>query len=266
MTAPPGGSGFVGLCLCAAVLLASCGPVPPPKNAYSSGPDLIADMTALREEARTLRASGRVDHFGEEHRVQGKVFVFTQLPSRLRVDLLSPFGNTLSVLTVDEGRFAMSDLKEGRYMEGPAEPCNIARLIRIPLPAEDVVRILVGHTPLIEGESVVEWNREGYYEVTVVDGARKQVLRVGPSKDVLPLLRSTLEEDGEVVLDIELARWSRAGEHQVPREIRIEMPHHKVDLLLRYDDDGVETDVDLPRDAWKQVFPAGVEVESVTCD
>lgn len=247
-------------------VLSSCGPVPRPADAYGSAPDLIADMTALREAARSLRATGRVDHFGDEHRVQGKVFVFAKLPQKLRVDLLSPFGSTISVLTVSEGRFAMSDLKEGRYMEGPADPCNIARLIRIPLPAADVVRVLVGHTPIIDGDRTVEWNRKGFYVITVEDGRRRQILHVGPDRGVLPLLRSRLEEDGEVVFDISFDRWLPAGGHQLPNEIKIEMPGEKVDLLLRYDMDGVETDVDLPDNAWTQEFPPGAKVEQVTCD
>ncbi len=250
--------------LCGA-LVTACGPVPKPANAYASAPDLLSDMAALREKIKTMRLSGRVDHFGQEHRVQGKVFIFAQMPKRLRVDLLSPFGNSISVLTVNEERFAMSDLREGSYMEGPAQPCNIARLIQIPLPAQDVVRILVGHSPVIEGDTSVVWNRKGYYVVTVADDTRVQTLHVGPDREVLPLLRTRLVEDGTVVFDITFEKWWPVDSWQIPHEITVKIPREKTDLLIRYDQDGVETGVDLPEDAWKQEFPSGAEVQQVTC-
>ena len=40
----------------------------------------------------------------------------------------------------------------------------------------------------------------------------------------------------------------------------------KADLLLLYDDDGVEVNVKLPKDAWDVSFPKGAKVQEVTCD
>lgn len=244
---------------------ASCGPVPRPKDAYDSAPDLLDDMRALREKVGSFRITGRVDHFGEEHRVQGKTYLFAELPGRLRVDLLSPFGSTLSVLTVDRDAFALADFRENRFLEGPAEPCNIARLIRVPLPVDDVIRVLVGHSPIIEGRTEVEWSRKGLYRVTVTDGARVQTMEIGPERGSLPLRRSRLEEGGGVVFDMTFDRWRVVDGHYLPHEIRVRMPRDKADLLVRYDDDGVELNVDLPGDAWTKSFPAGAEVERVEC-
>jgi len=248
-----------------AAALPACGPVPRPADAYASAPDLIADMARLRSRVRTLRLTGRVDHFGEEHRIQGRLYLFADMPDRLRVDLLSPFGNTLSVLTVDGDRFAMSDLREERFMEGPALPCNIARLVRIPLPPEDVARIISGGTPLIEGAPRVGWDRRGFYTVAIDEGRLSQALEVGPDRDTLFLRRSTLTEGGEVVFDIRYERWLRVGEAHLPHEISVRMPAEKADLLLRYDEGGVEVNVKLPDDAWRQAFPDGATVEQVTC-
>jgi hypothetical protein len=242
-----------------------CGPVPPPKDAYESAPDLLADMRALRDEVRSFRITGKVDHFGEEHRVQGKTYLFAELPGRLRVDLLSPFGNTLSVLTVDRDVFALADFRENRFLEGPAEPCNIARLIRVPLPPDDVIRVLVGHSPIVDGNAEVDWDREGFYRVTVRDGDKVQHLEVGPDRSSLPVRRSRLEEGGAVVFDMTFDRWRVVDGVYVPHEIRVKMPEDKADLLVRYDDGGVEVNVELPEDAWGQSFPAGADVERVEC-
>jgi hypothetical protein len=243
----------------------ACGPVPRPDDAYASAPDLLRDMRALREGIKSFRITGKVDHFGEEHRVQGKTFLFGELPGRLRVDLLSPFGNTLSVLTVDRDRFQLADFRENRFLEGPAEPCNIARLIRVPLPAEDVIRALIGHSPVIEGHEQVEWDRQGFYRVVITDGERVQTLEVGPDRSSLPLRRSKLMEGGQKVFDMTFDRWERVDGAWVPHEIRVKMPAEKADLLMRYDEGGVEVDVELPADAWTQSFPDGATVEPVDC-
>ncbi|MCP4678374.1 MAG: DUF4292 domain-containing protein [Deltaproteobacteria bacterium] len=249
------------------IILLACGPVPPPENAYTNAEDLLDKQREHRDAVRSFRITGRVDHFGEEHRIQGKVYLFAELPGRLRIELVSPFGNPMSVLTVNKGIFALHDLREGRYLTGPAEPCNIARLVRIPLPPDDVARILIGHTPLIDGNAEVEWDTDGFYQVTIHDGEGTQHLEIGPSRKILPLKRSRLKDPSDAtVFDITYDRWNRIGDASMPHEIHIVMPRDKADLLLRYDDEGVELNVDLPEDAWDQSPPPGVKVEQVTCD
>lgn len=249
-----------------ALYCVGCGSAARPANAYGNAADLMADMSVRSDKISSFRITGRVDHFGKEHRIQGKVFLFARLPSKLRVDLLSPFGSTLSVLTVNDGRFAMSDIREDRYLEGPADPCNIARLVRIPLPPEDVARVLVGHTPIIDGAAEVIWSDKGYYRVTISDGDRTQLLDVGPDPDVLPLLRSRLEDSAGQIYDMSFERWRSVKGIPIPHEIRIKMPRDDADLLVRYDDDGVELNVKMPADAWDHSFPDGADVEHVTCD
>ena len=211
--------GIAALSLAACVL--GCGPARPPDGAYSSAPDLLADLQQRRAAVWSFRITGRVDHFGEEHRVQGKLFLFAEQPGRLRVDLLSPFGSTLSLLTVDGERFALSDVREGRYLEGPAAPCNIARLIRVPLPPDQVIRALIGDPPLIEGTAEVRWQPDGYYRVEIVDGARRQVLDVDPDEALLPVRRARLFDADELVFDMRYERWRRVGDRGigVPHEV-----------------------------------------------
>jgi hypothetical protein len=223
-------------------------------------------MLALRGHVRSLRATGRIDHFGDQ-RVQGKMFAFAEPPDRLRVDLVSPLGSTLAVLTVAAGAFSMSDEREGKYYTGPAEPCNIARLIRIPLPAEDVIRVLVGSTPVIEGPSEVTWDKAGHYDVRITgaDGA-SQLIEIGPDRDVLPHLRSRITEGRTTVLEITCDRWAKVGDAHIPFEIRAAMPEEKEELLVRYDEGGVEVNAEIPVEAWTHVFPDGAAIEQVTCE
>jgi outer membrane biogenesis lipoprotein LolB len=252
--------------ICGMLLLSACGPVPPPQDAYTKAPDILRDLEARRDKIKSFRITGRVDHFGEEHRVQGKTYFFSVLPKKLRIELVSPFGSPLDVLTINDNVFALHDLREGRYLTGPAKPCNIARLVKIPLPRDDVVRILVGYTPLIDGQSTVTWDTKGFYRVTVTDGERTQRLEIDGNHDTLPLMRSTLEDKAGVIFDITYKKWQSVGDIRMPHEIHIKMPREKTDLLIRYDRNGVELNVDLPDDAWDQSPPKNLEPEIVDCD
>lgn len=255
------------LLLAATATFMGCGPKPPPADAYQDAATLLSEMTAKRLAVKTLRASGRVDHFGKGQRIQGAVYVFARLPDALRVDLISPLGSSLAVLAAQDGRFAMHDTRQGRFLEGPALPCNIARLVQIPLPVEDVARILIGGTPVIEGELSLGWNDDkGAYALTIEDGDLTQSLLIGADRSVLPLQRSTLKRSNSVVFDIVNDRWTLSGSTWLPREIRVKMPAHRSDLLLRYDQDGVEANVDLPSDAFHLTAPSGMKVEDVTCE
>ena len=147
---------FLLACLLAAQ---ACGPVPRPKNAYTSGPDLLADFQEQRGAVRGLRISGRVDHRGEGGFVRGKIYLFAALPDHLRIELVSPFNTPLSVFVVDPGGFKVHLLSQGRYLDGEASPCNIAKFIHVPLPPADIMKILAGHTPVIAGEPRVTWDR-----------------------------------------------------------------------------------------------------------
>ena len=217
------------------VVFAACGPVPPPRDAYTSAPDILTDLEERRKKIESFRITGRVDHFGEKHRVQGKTYFFSVLPKKLRIELVSPFGSPLNVLTINDDVFSLHDLREGRFLTGPAKPCNIARLVKIPMPRDDVVRILVGYTPLIEGDSNVTWDDKGFYRVTITDAERTQRLEIDGNHETLPLMRSTLEDKGGVIFDIAYKKWQSVASIRMPHEIRIKMPREKSDLLVRYD-------------------------------
>lgn len=246
-------------------LAPACGPIPPPTAAYANGGDLLHDVTALREKVHSFRMSGRVDHFGENRLVRGKIYLFAKRPGRLRVELISPFSTPLSVLTVNQDKFGLHYLNEGRYLQGEATPCNIARLVRIPLPPDDVIQILVGHTPIIPGNPKITWDRKGFYRVVIKNESMTQTLHIGPTRGELPLLESHLSDKNGTVFRITYDRWFEAGGISTPHEIRVEMPRDKADLRIRFNPGGIELNPDLPEDAFIVMPPPGRAVEQVTC-
>jgi hypothetical protein len=256
---------FSVLCTASLLMTTACGPVPPPKDAYIAAPNLLEDFEALRGKARSFRITGRIENRGDSHWIQGKVYLFALVPGLLRIELISPFNTPLSVLTVNGRIFALHDLREGRYLTGPADPCNIARLIQIPMPPGDVMQILLGNSPRIEGTQKITWNKEGFYQVVIQTDNQIQRLEIGPLKNELPLLKSRLEDKRGTIFDITYDRWYPVKGISIPHEIHIQMPRDQVDIKLRYNKNGVEFNVNLPEEAFSQSPPSGTSAEEVVC-
>jgi hypothetical protein len=75
-------------------------------------------------------------------------FIAVARPDRLHVETLDFFGNVVAVLAAGDGRFALYDAKDRVLYRGRATPANLARVVPLPLPAEDLVAILCGGAPL----------------------------------------------------------------------------------------------------------------------
>jgi outer membrane lipoprotein-sorting protein len=246
-------------------LATACGPVPPPKDGYTGAPRLLADFATLRSKALSFRIAGVIDSRGDGQRIQGKVYLFGRVPGLLRMELISPFNTPLSVLTVNGSTFALHDLRNGRYLTGPADPCNIAKLINIPLPPGDIMQILVGNSPRIEGTETITWHKKGFYRVLIKNETQLQQLEIGSLKSELPLQKSHLEDESGTVFDITYDRWYPVNGISIPHEIHIKMPRDQVNLKIRYNTNGVELNVGFPEKAFSQSPPRGTLAEEVIC-
>ncbi|MBN2341708.1 MAG: DUF4292 domain-containing protein [Deltaproteobacteria bacterium] len=249
----------------ALVFIAACGPIRPPRNAYQDANTLLSEMEKLRAPIHSFRIAGSIDHV-QEQRIRGKAYMFSKLPDNLRIDILSPFGNTLSVLTADKKKFGLSDYKTGRFFSGAPKPCNVARFVGVALPPKDVITIMVGKIPIIKGEQHISWHEDGHYVVTITNATMTQVLHIGADKETLPLLSASLTENGKKTIDISYDMWRFVGDLYVPYEIRIQMPNDNAELFVQYEEDGVELNVELPEDAWDQTIPDGARMEALTCE
>ena len=96
-----------------------------------------------------MRAEARVDQRATGGRIKGTVLMFVEQSGRVRFDVMTQFG-PIAILTSDGAHFAYSDLREKRYLSGETCPENIARLLGVPLSAQETARFLLGGTPVLE--------------------------------------------------------------------------------------------------------------------
>src|SRR6266511_2792363 len=144
-------SSFASLALLTIVTLGASGCPKPAVRPYAppTPEQLLEALRARAEKLQTLRATAKLDHFANGgERVRVKVSLLLARRAKLRIAADSPLGGALATLTSDGQRFQLLDLRNNRFLEGPAKACNVARLIRLEIPPEDVVSVLMGEAPL----------------------------------------------------------------------------------------------------------------------
>src|SRR5688500_15828183 len=89
----------------AVALLAAACHGPPPASQFPSAQAALDRMRETYACSRGLTGEAKLDYFGEAGRVRGDLWYLVSLPDRVRLDVVSPFGATISTLTSDGQRF-----------------------------------------------------------------------------------------------------------------------------------------------------------------
>ena len=289
-----------GLLVGATALLAlgglACGVKPPP----SQFPTADAALTRMRDTyacARGVKGSAKIDRLSaQQGRIRGTVLLFAVAPELVRFDVVSPFGVTLSTLTSDGKHFSLSDLRERKFLEGPASACNIARLTQVPVPGHALVELMHGEAPVLRHEPAatsIRWDGGGFYVLDIKSSRdASEVIHLAPhqadfgkpfAEQRVRVLDVRVRQQGFELYHAEL-RDHQATEMsgplldedgidppvppsgpvcnvEVPRRLHVEVPGSEDDVLFRYDD--LKLNPPLLDDLFTQPVPGGVQVVNV---
>lgn len=259
--------------------LAGCPGPACPAIRYEDPARAIASYAATRAPVRVIRADARVDRRDAEGRIRGTVFMFLEMPDRVRFDAMTQVGPA-AVLTSDGSTFALTDLRENRFFVGPTCPGNIERLLGIPLAGDDVALLLTGQSPRLPAERSEMGCEGGAYRVTLhAEGGRTQRLSLEvrdgdralpPDQQRLRLRESAVHgPDGELEWRV---RWddyrdvadASGATVEMPFRIQFEMPSRGIDTLVRFE--SIDLNVEVPGDAFVQEPRPGLPVETVQCE
>lgn len=265
------------LLLCLA--LHACGGLPCPTIQHTDAHQALRYHESMRSPLVAIRAEARVDQRGNDGRVRGTVLMFVQTPDRVRFDAMTQFGPA-AILTSDGIDFALTDLRDNRYLFGPACPGNIARLLGIPLSTQDTTAFLLGRTPVLEtDDTTIECIGDATYllELRAADGRRQEIeLQVREADLNAPLLEQRLRLLRSELYDARGKTVWRAtyddyrvlpiGEMgvAVPFWVRIEQPKQGSDTLVRFED--ISVNPEIPEGVFAQTPRPGITQEHVTCD
>lgn len=168
----------LGIVALVAVVTAGC-----PRPPFAPGPGgVITDpqvvLNAIEDRNAALRsAQGEARANVDTPKGGGGVdlYVLVEEPDRFRLEAIDFFGRPLGVLATDGVAFTYLDMQAGRFVEGPATPENVSRLLPVVVPADELASILLGEVPLLEHTA-----SNGGAALTVDHDARAYRLELGP--------------------------------------------------------------------------------------
>lgn len=159
------------LALLGLLLLSACPsakvvrPYPEPQ-----GKALLDHLAGLRQRAASLNAETMTDVRLGKQRVNVKVLMLAAWGGKLRFQALDPNSSMAADLASDGTRYCFIDVHNKCAECGPATPDTVARLVRIRLEPDQVVAVLLGSTPVIEGDARVEWDAAAGHEILSIAG------------------------------------------------------------------------------------------------
>jgi outer membrane biogenesis lipoprotein LolB len=221
--------------LAAAVLVFALGC---PRGPVTVGPPLdpvalLQQVEKAHAEPQTLSASGKAAVEAPENAGRYQIQVLVRRPASLRIAALDPLGNPAAVLVADGGRFALLDLRNNLFYQGPSTPENLSRLIPQPLRDAELVALLLGAVPELPGARPVEAHRAGDGSVlTLASGDLTQEVSLGPDLRIEHVRRL---RGGALWWSADLDDFDDASGQQMPRHLHLTAPSAKiaVDLQLK---------------------------------
>jgi len=263
-------------------------------------PDAASILARLHEEqscSRGLAGEGKIDYFGKQGRIRGSLLFMVSSPDQVRLDVISPFGATVSTLTSNGKDFSLYDLRQKVFLHGPASACNLAQFTHVPMPPHALVSLLRGEPPVLThapGAASLAWE-DGHYVVHIASKySAAQDIAISPSdadydkpysQQHLELVSVEVRQQNYVLYRAELeqhepARTSPprsdpdgidpdvppsgpACDTRVPRRLHLEVPAEEQDLVLTISE--IAHNPPLKAGAFEQRPPGGVVVRSSPC-
>ena len=167
----------------------ACGSVAPPPSQMPDAKTAVARLDATYAQVSGIEGTAKIDYLGDKGRVRGDVQVLVSAPANLRFQITADVIGSAGVVASNGITFQAEDKGNNKYLVGPAKPCNIARITQVPLPTEELVPMLWGMRPKIDGPikcDSISWEGDGYYKVMMSSGDGKSLaheLHVTPTPD-----------------------------------------------------------------------------------
>ncbi|HEX7452684.1 MAG TPA: hypothetical protein VF294_10380 [Polyangiaceae bacterium] len=270
---------------------------PPPVSQFPNAQAALDRMRATTSCSRALTSDAKIDYFGQAGRIRGRLLYVVAVPDKLRLDVVSPFGATVSTLTSDGHDFSLFDLRQKQFLHGPANACNLAKFTHVPMPPAALVQLLRGEAPVLvhtpsaatlsweSGEYVVriQSTRDATEEIHLKPVAEDYALPYTAQRvrvtEVRVLQQGIEQYRAELVghrpakmagerldpdgLDAPTPPSGPSCQSEVPGRLRLQVPDGDQDVILENVD--VSHNPPLAPKVFEQSPPGGVDVRYSSC-
>lgn len=247
------------LCGCPTALPPVERPYPPP-----SAEQLLQALKTRSDKLSSLRAEARADQLMQGQRVKVTVNLLVARGGKLRLEVESPFGGAVATLVTDGNEFQLLDTRNNRFLVGPAEPCNVARLAGVELPPEQILSVLSGAAPVEGTPTGVDWDKthggRDILSLRTPDGGSETLWLSNRVWDVAAAERK--DASGKTLWKIEHDEFEEDGGFRLPKRSSIVQPGRKADLHLRWRDRQPNVPI---RDGLFHLEPGGLRPQLVGC-
>jgi hypothetical protein len=121
----------------------------PPRAQFPSVASALSHLEKQTSCSRAVQGEANLVVSAPLYKQTGQLLYKAEAPDRLRFDLYSSFGITLSTLSSDGRDFALYNLDQKSFHYGPAKTCNIERFTRVAVPPFALVELLRGRPPVL---------------------------------------------------------------------------------------------------------------------
>lgn len=243
----------------ALLLLAACPshrverPYPPPDAA-----EVARFVKGVRQRVASLTAETRSDFRLGKDRVNLKVYMLAAWGGKLRFQAMSPNESTAADLASDGKTYCFMDVNANCGECGPATPNSVASLIRIPLEPDQVVAVLLGSAPVLDGTATLAWKDDGGREVLSLakDGWTEQIELDGTDRRWDVLAAELKGPDGKVAWTLQHKDFHDVGGVRLPGASLFEQEGDTVRILWKDQSVGAA----IPEAKFHFTPPAGLPV------
>jgi hypothetical protein len=133
------------------VLAGGCRPRVPPPDLALDPARLLAQVQQVAASIQRVQGEARLEVRSARGTGGVRQFAAAERPDRVHLEELDFFGNPAAVLVTSGGRFWLYDSRARTLYRGAATPANLSRIVPVPISAEDLVSVLLGTAPILEG-------------------------------------------------------------------------------------------------------------------
>lgn len=243
-----------------------------PEARFPSADSVLSQLYEQTECSRAVQGDASLVASGALMKVRGKMLYLVQAPDRVRFDLYSEFGVTLSTLTSDGDKFSLYSLDQKSFWYGPAKTCNIERFTQVAVPGFALVELLRGRPPVLEHDASRATIRyktplfgRGRYVVDI-DGphqARERLEIEIPVEDFgkplerqrVRLLSVRMRQAGDLLYKVELEG------HEQAKSAKVELSEEEIEMgISPLPPSGPECEAEVPRRLTFAVPGSGYEL------
>jgi hypothetical protein len=244
---------------CAALCALACQPPRTPPPDLSLDPvALLAQVKAAQDAVRAVQGEAKVRFRSPRGSASVKQLSTAEVPDRLHLEELDFFGNPSAVLVAAAGRFSLYDAGEKVLFRGTATPENLSRLVPVPFTAKELVTLLLGSAPLLDGIPVSATPERGQVRLRLERGEVTEDLWIGAHAAVERAVRRVAGGAGPGSWEVEFSGHQERSGAWFPGAVVLHSASTQVEVDLAW------AEVEVNREPDPQLFeplaPRGARV------